>query len=87
MHTLIIMLAGFAWWLACLGTAKMLGGTPAAYARSIQAFVATWLLAAAGNMWVGVSQSGYSLQEEWLIILLIFLPPASAAVFTNWKFL
>jgi len=38
-------------------------------------------------MWVGVSQAGSSVQEEWPIFLLIFLLPASAAVFTKWKFL
>ena len=36
---------------------------------------------------VGVSQAGYSVQEELPIFLLIFLLPASAAVFTKWKFL
>jgi hypothetical protein len=87
MRTLIIILAGFAVWLACLGIAKMLGGTPAAYAKATRTFVALWLLAAAGNMWVGVAQAGYSVQEELPIFLLIFLLPASAAVFTKWKFL
>jgi hypothetical protein len=86
MRTLIIMPAGFALWLACPGIAKMLGGRPAACARSTQAFVAPWLLAAAGNRWVGVSQTGYSVQEEMPIFLLIFLLPASAAVFMKWKF-
>jgi hypothetical protein len=27
------------------------------------AFVAIWFVAAAANMWIGVSQAGYSLQE------------------------
>jgi hypothetical protein len=49
--------------------------------------VALWLLAAAGNMWVGVAQAGYSVLEELPIFLLIFLLPASAAVYTKWKFL
>ncbi|MDP3124194.1 MAG: hypothetical protein Q8M84_01030 [Thiobacillus sp.] len=40
-----------------------------------------------GVMWVGVSQAGSSVQEEWPIFLLIILLPASAAVFTKWKFL
>lgn len=87
MRTLIIILAGFALWLACLGIAKILSGTSAAYARATQAFVALWLVAAAGNMWVGVAQAGYSVQEELPIFLLIFLLPAGAAVVTKWKFL
>jgi len=35
---------------------------------------------AAANMWIGVSQAGYSFQEELPIFLLIFLLPAAAAL-------
>jgi len=51
------------------------------------AFVAIWFVAAAANMWIGVSQAGYSLQEELPIFLLIFLLPAAVAVFVKRKFL
>jgi hypothetical protein len=51
------------------------------------AFVAIWFLAAASNMWIGVSQAGYSFQDELPIFLLIFLLPAAVAVFFNWKLL
>jgi len=51
------------------------------------AFVAIWFVAAAWNMWIGVSQAGYSFQEELPIFLLIFLLPAAVAVLVKWKFL
>ena len=50
-------------------------------------FVAVWFVAAAANMWIGVSQAGYSFQEELPIFLLIFLFPAVVAIFAKWKFL
>jgi hypothetical protein len=43
------------------------------------------LIAAAMNMWVGVSQAGYTVKEEFPIFLAIFLVPAAVAVFVNWK--
>jgi hypothetical protein len=51
------------------------------------AFVAIWFVAAALNMWIGVSQAGYSFQEELPIFLLIFLLPSAVAIFVKWKFL
>jgi hypothetical protein len=50
-------------------------------------FVTIWFVAAASNMGVGVSQAGYSFQEELPIFLLIFLLPAVVAVFVKWRFL
>ena len=50
-------------------------------------FVAIWFVAAALNMWIGISHAGYSFQEELPIFLLIFLLPAVVAVFVNWKVL
>ena len=50
-------------------------------------FIAIWFVAAALNMWIGVSRAGYSFQEELPIFLLIFLLPAVVAVFVNWKVL
>ena len=44
-------------------------------------------VAAALNMWIGISHAGYSFQEELPIFLLIFLLPAVVAVFVNWKVL
>jgi hypothetical protein len=42
---------------------------------------------AAANMWVGVSQAGYSFWEKLPIFLLIILLPVDVAVFVKWKVL
>ena len=88
MRTVIIILGGFVLWGACLGIAKLLAGSGASsMTTATAAFVALWFVAAASNMWIGVSQAGYSFKEELPIFLLIFLLPAAAAVLVKWKFL
>ena len=75
-------------WAACLGIARLVsgGGTSSTTTATI-AFIVIWLVAAALNMWIGVTKAGYSFQEELPIFLLIFLLPAALAVFVKWKFL
>ncbi len=88
MRTLIIILGGFALWALCLGGARLLsksGGASSMLATA--AFLMLWLLAATANMWVGVTQAGYSWREELPIFLLIFLIPSAFAVFVKWRFL
>jgi hypothetical protein len=85
MRTVIFILGGFVLWGICLGVAKLLANTSMTAATI--AFVAIWFVAAAANMWIGVSQAGYSFQEELPIFLLIFLLPAVVAVLARWKLL
>jgi hypothetical protein len=88
MRTVIIILGGLVLWAVCLGIAKLLANTStSSMTIATAAFVAIWFVAAALNMWVGVSRAGYSFQEELPIFLLIFLLPALVAVFAKWKFL
>ncbi len=88
MRTAIVILGGFVLWAVCLGVAKLLASSsPSSMTYATTAFVAIWFVAAASNMWIGVSQAGYSFQEELPIFLLIFLLPAAVAVFVRWKFL
>ena len=88
MRTLIILLGGFVLWGACLGIAKLVASASASSTTiATTAFAAIWFVVAATNMWVGVSQAGYSFQEELPIFLLIFLVPVAVAVVVKWKFL
>jgi len=88
MRTVIIILGGFVLWGVCLGVVKLLAKTDtSSMTVATVAFIAVWFLAAASNMWIGVSQAGYSFQEELPIFLLIFLLPAAVAVIVNWKLL
>jgi hypothetical protein len=87
-RTLIFLLAGFAVWGVCLGIAKLVASANASSMTIATAvFAAIWFVVAAANMWMGVSQAGYSFQEELPIFLLIFLLPVAVAVIVNWKFL
>lgn len=88
MRTVIIILGGFVLWVACLGVAKLVASSNASSITiATAAFVIIWFVAAAANMWVGVSQAGYSFREELPIFLLIFLLPSAAAIVVKWKFL
>jgi hypothetical protein len=88
MRTAIIIAVGFVLWAACTGVAKLLASSSTSYmAIATVAFVVIWFVAAAGNMWIGVSQAGYSFREEFPIFLLIFLLPSAVAIFVKWKFL
>jgi hypothetical protein len=88
MRTIIIIVGGFALWAACLGVARFIAssGAPSMMTATL-VFVVIWLFAAAANMWIGVSQAGYSFQEELPIFLLIFLLPCAVAIFVKWKYL
>lgn len=88
MRTVVIIFGGFVLWGICLGTARLLeNSTGSSTTLATVSFVAIWFIAAAANMWVGVSRAGYSFQEELPIFLLIFLLPAVAAVVVKWRFL
>jgi hypothetical protein len=87
MRTAIFILGGFVLWVVCLGVARLFTGAAGAFMTATIAFVAIWFVVAAVNLWIGVSQAGYSFLEELPIFLLIFLLPASVAVFVKWKFL
>jgi hypothetical protein len=88
MRSLMIILGGLVFWLSCLGLAKYFGSAyPNAMDYATKAFIAIWFLVAALNMWVGISQAGYSFKEELPIFLLIFLLPVAIALFVKWKLL
>jgi hypothetical protein len=88
MRTLIIVVVGFVLWAACLGIAKLLAGAVASsMSAATMIFVILWFLAAATNLWIGVSRAGYSVCEELPIFGLIFGLPAAFAMVVKWKLL
>lgn len=77
MRTLLFIVGGlFVYFLLLLTTDR---ADKAAVARLSVIFIGGWFLVAAGNMFYGVTQAGYSLAEELPIALLIFVPPAIPA--------
>jgi hypothetical protein len=88
MRTALIIAVGCGLWAACRGVAKLLAraSTSSVIAATV-AFVVIWLVAAAANMWIGVSQAGYAFREELPSFLLIFVLPSAVAIVVKWKFL
>ena len=84
MRSLIIIIFGFVLWWACLGVAKLFGGSTK---TATVVFAGLWFAAAVINMWIGVSQAGYSFIEELPVFILIFSLPVAAALLVKWKFL
>jgi hypothetical protein len=87
MRTLIIILSGLVLWTVCLAVAKLFGSASLiSMAHATRVFAVIWFLIAAGNMWIGLTQTDYSFKEELPIFLLIFLLPVATAIFVKWKF-
>ena len=84
MHVLLVMVGG----IVVLGVFGLFGwlcgASAAGMALAAKAFVPAWLAVAAANMWVGVSHAGYSVREEFPILLGVFAVPAVLAALTVW---
>lgn len=86
MHTLMVVIGGFVLLFFCQLVARVLAGEgvkPLAKAELI--FIPLWFIVAAVNMWVGITQAGYSFMEELPIFLLVFGIPAAASLLTWWR--
>jgi apolipoprotein N-acyltransferase len=81
MRTIVIILIGLGLLAAWLLVARSISKGRAETVRTaVLAFVAVWFVAAAINLWIGVSQAGYSFLEELPIFLVIFGIPAALAL-------
>ncbi|HET9032786.1 MAG TPA: hypothetical protein VFN25_07770 [Dokdonella sp.] len=83
MHTVIVILTG----LLLLGIFCTAGRwRRKSLSKAALAFIPLWAVGAGINMWVGVSQAGYSVSEELPMFCLVFGIPALIAAFLVWKF-
>jgi hypothetical protein len=87
MHTLKVIAGGFVLLALCLLVGRSIGGAPPAVglAKAARVFIPLWLVAAAVNMWVGVSKAGYSVAEEAPTFVVVFAVPAAVACLVLWK--
>ena len=86
MHTIIVIAGGLVLLGVFVLVARSVGAaTPAAMATAALYFIPVWLVAAAVNMWIGVSRAGYTVAQEFPIFLLVFAAPAAVAAFVWWK--
>jgi hypothetical protein len=84
MRTFIIIGIGFALLGLCVGAGWFAGGA-AKMKLAALIFIGLWFIAAAVNMYIGVTRAGYSFMEELPIFLLIFGAPAIVAAVLRWK--
>ncbi len=84
MRTVVIIVIGLVllavWLLVARSVAK---GRAETFRTAVWAFIAVWFVAAAINLWIGVSQAGFSFLEELPILLVIFGIPAALALFAG----
>jgi hypothetical protein len=85
MRTILFILAGLILLGAVAFGARFTGGDKSLTVAT-GVFIPVWLAVALINMWIGVSRAGYSVSEEFPIMLAIFVPPAAIAGFLCWKF-
>ena len=66
MRTASIIAVGFVRWAAWLGVAKLLASShPSSMITATVAFVVIWSVAAAANMWIGMSQAGIRVEKGY----------------------
>lgn len=86
MHTLMVLIAGFVLLFFCQLVARAFVGEGVnPLANAILVFVPLWFIACAVNMWVGITQAGYSFMQELPIFVIVFGIPAAAALLTWWR--
>ena len=85
MHTAIVLGGGFALLLSCLLLGHAFGGGMPGAVSGAKVFIPLWLVAAGVNMWLGVSQAGYSVADELPIFLGVFALPAAVAGLLCWR--
>jgi hypothetical protein len=87
MHTVKVIAGGFVLLALCLLIGRLVGGpAPAAgVAGAAKLFIPLWLVAAAINMWIGVSKAGYTIADEAPIFVVVFAIPAAVALLVFWS--
>lgn len=86
MHTAMVIGGGLALLAVLLAICVLIGGMRSlAMLTAARVFIPLWLLAAAVNMYVGVTQAGYTVAQELPIFAVIFAVPAGIAyLLTIW---
>ena len=86
MHTLLIILGGIATLGAFLLFGRLWGGGDPALAVAAKAFIPVWLVLSIVNLWIGVNRAGYTVGEEFPILLLVFAAPVLLAALAIWHY-
>lgn len=80
MHTLMVIGGGLALLAVLVAIGTFIGGMGSPAMRTAaRSFIPLWLLAAAVNIYIGVTQAGYTVAQELPIFGVIFAVPAAVA--------
>ncbi|MGP5308247.1 hypothetical protein [Vreelandella alkaliphila] len=77
MHTVMVILAGLVLLAVFVVLARI---ASIRFARLLPVYLVVWLICTAINMWIGVSQAGYSVMQELPFMLIVFTVPALVAI-------
>lgn len=84
MHVALVIVGGWVLLGVFVLFGWLWGASAAGMALAAKVFVPVWLAVAVVNMWVGVHHAGYSVREEFPILLLVFAVPSVAAGIAVW---
>lgn len=87
MRTLLFLAGGIALWAIITGIARVIASQAGNGWVPTIVFAVIWFMIASWNMWVGVTQAGYTVMEELPIFLLLYLFPVAVVVAVKYKFL
>lgn len=82
MHTVMVILAGLVLLAVFVVLARI---ASIRFARLLPVYLVVWLICTAINMWIGVSQAGYSVMQELPFLLIVFTVPALVAILWSRK--
>lgn len=85
MHMLLVMIGGVVLLGLFLLFGHLWGGALSDLALASKIFIPVWLAVAIANMWIGVAKAGYSVREEFPILLLVFSAPVAVAALLIWR--
>ncbi|MET0070238.1 MAG: hypothetical protein ABW096_09350 [Candidatus Thiodiazotropha sp.] len=87
MRTLMFIAGGVLLWAIITGLSRAMSSQATGGWTPMIVFAVIWFCIAAWNMWVGVTQAGYSLMEELPIFFVLYLVPLGIAALIKWKIL
>lgn len=80
MRTLLVIVGGIVLWAVITGLARLFHSQASSSWTPVGIFAALWLAITGWNVWVGVTQAGYTFMQELPIFLLTYLLPIAVAV-------
>ncbi len=85
MHMAMVMGGGVLLLVVFVMFGWLWGASAAGMVLASKVFISAWLVVALINMWVGVTQAGYTVRQELPILLIVFAVPAAIAAIAAWQ--